>query len=72
MHTPRPIRRYRRQRFPAEIIRHGVWVYVRVCLSDRDVEAPVAARGVILTDEAVRYGYRTFGQAYANQLRLVL
>jgi putative transposase len=72
MHTPRPTYGYRRYRFPAEIIRHGVWVYVRVCLSDRDVEAPVAAHGVILTDEAVRYGYRTFGQAYANQLRLVL
>jgi putative transposase len=29
----------------------------------------MAARGVILSYEAVRYWCRKFGQAYANQLR---
>jgi hypothetical protein len=64
-----PIDPYRRHRFPAEIISHCVWLYFRFCLSYRDVEELMAERGVILTYEAVRYWCRTFGQAYANQLR---
>jgi putative transposase len=48
---------------------HGVWLYFRFCLSYRDVEELMAARGVILTYEAVRYWCRKFGQVYANQLR---
>jgi putative transposase len=46
-----------------------VWLYFRFCLSHRDVEELMAERGVTLTDEAVRYWCRKFGQAYANQLR---
>jgi hypothetical protein len=46
-----------------------VWLYVRFCLSYRGVEALMAARGLILTYEAVRYWCREFGQFYANQLR---
>jgi putative transposase len=45
---------------------------VRLCvlsLPARDVEELMAARGIILTYEAVRYWCRKFGQAYANQLR---
>jgi putative transposase len=64
--TPNP---YKRHRFPAEIISHGVWLYFRFCLSYRDVEELMAERGVLLTYEAVRYWCRKFGQAYANQLR---
>lgn len=48
---------------------HCVWLYFRFCLSDRDVEELMAECGVLLTYEAVRYWCRTFGQAYANQLR---
>jgi putative transposase len=59
---------YKRHRFPAEIISHGIWLYFRCCLSYRDVEALMAERGVILTSEAVRYLCRKFGQAYANLL----
>jgi putative transposase len=69
MNTPPTSNPYKRHRFPAEIISHGVWLYVRFCLSYRDVEELMAARGVILTYEAVRYWCRKFGQAYANQLR---
>jgi hypothetical protein len=58
-----------RHRFPAEIIRHCVWLYFRFSLSYRDVEELMLARGVLLSHEAVRYWYRKFGQAYANQLR---
>jgi putative transposase len=60
---------YNRRRFPAEIISHDVWLYFRFCLSYRDVEELMAARDMILSYEAVRYWCRTFGQAYANQLR---
>jgi putative transposase len=60
---------YKRHRFPAEIISHCVWLYFRFCLSYRDVEERMAARGVILTYEAVRSWCRKFGQAYANALR---
>ncbi len=56
-------------RFPPEIIRHGVWLYFRFCLSDRDVEELLFARGIIVTDEAIRQWCRTSGQAYANALR---
>jgi hypothetical protein len=35
---------YKNHRLPAEIIRHGVWLYVRFCLSYRDVEALLLAR----------------------------
>ena len=60
---------YKRHRFPSEIIAHGVWLYFRFCLSYRDVEELLLARGVIATYEAIRKWCRKFGQAYANQLR---
>jgi putative transposase len=69
MNPSRPTNLYKRHRFPAEVIGHGVWFYFRFCLSYRDVEELMAARGVVLTYEAVRYGCQKFGQAYANQLR---
>ena len=61
--------RYKHHRFPAEIISHGVWLYFRFCLSDRDVEELLFARGIIVTYEAIRKWCRKFGQSYANQLR---
>jgi putative transposase len=69
MNTPPTPNPYKRHRFPAEIIGHCVWLYFRFCLSYRDVEELMAARGIILTYEAVRYWCRKFGQTYANQLR---
>jgi putative transposase len=60
---------YKRHRFPAEIIRHSVWLYFRFSLSYRDVQEMMAERGVIVSHEAVRYWGHKFGQAYANQLR---
>jgi hypothetical protein len=66
MNPPPPSNPYKRHRFPAEIISHGVWLYFRFCLSYRDVEELMAERGIILTYEAVRYWCRKFGQAYAN------
>jgi len=53
---------YAGYRFPAEIIGHAVWLYFRFALSYRDVEALLAARGVIVTDETVRQWCQKFGQ----------
>jgi hypothetical protein len=68
MHTP-STHRYKNHRFPAEIISHGVWLYFRVCLSYRDVEELLFARGIMVTYEAIRKWCRKFGQDFANQLR---
>jgi putative transposase len=37
---------YRRHRFPAEMIGHAVWLYLRFPLSLRMVEDLLAARGI--------------------------
>ncbi len=54
MHTSALTHPYKHHRFPAEIISHGVWLYYRFCLSYRDVEELLLARGVIVTYEAIR------------------
>ena len=67
--SPLSTNRYKNHRFPAEIISHGVWLYFRFCLSYRDVEELLFARGVMVTYEAIRKWCRKFGQEYANHLR---
>jgi putative transposase len=37
---------YACHRFPAEIIRHAIWLYLRFTLSYRDVEELLAERGI--------------------------
>jgi putative transposase len=69
MNLPPTTNLHKHHRFPAEIISHGVWLYFHFCLSCRDVEELMAARGISLTYEAVRYWCRKFEQAYANALR---
>ena len=69
MNTAAPTNPYTHHRFPAEVISHGVWLYFRFCLSYRDVEELLFARGVIVSYEAIRKWCRKFGQQYANQLR---
>jgi putative transposase len=69
MNISAPPNLYTHHRFPAEIISHGVWLYYRFCLSYRDVEELLFARGVIVTYETIRKWCRKFGQAYAHQLR---
>jgi putative transposase len=69
MHTSTPTNPYKHHRFPPEIISHGVWLYCHFCLSYRDVEELLFARGVIVTYEAIRKWCRKFGHPYANQLR---
>jgi putative transposase len=69
MSTSAPTHPYKHHRFPADIISHGVWLYFRFCLSYRDVEELLFARGIIVTYEAIRQWCLKFGQPYANQLR---
>jgi putative transposase len=69
MKTAMPANPYKHHRFPAGIISHAVWLYFRFCLSYRDVEELLFARGVTVTYEAIRKWCRKFGQRYANQLR---
>ena len=42
---------YRRHRFPAEIIQHAIWLYLRFTSSYRDVEEPLAERGLDVSYE---------------------
>jgi putative transposase len=49
MKPPSTSNPYKRRRFPAELISHGVWLCFRFRLSYRDLEQLMAARGVTLT-----------------------
>src|SRR5690349_21315019 len=60
---------YRRYRFPAEIIRHAVWLYLRFTLSYRDVEELLAERGIETSYETVRRWVLKFGPLFAHNLR---
>jgi putative transposase len=60
---------YARHQFPAEIIRHAVWLYLRFTLSYRDVEELLAKRGMETSYETVRRWVAKFGPAFARNLR---
>jgi putative transposase len=60
---------YARHQFPAEIIRHAVWMYLRFTLSYRDVEELLAERGIETSYETVRRWVLKFGPAFARDLR---
>jgi transposase-like protein len=55
--------------FPEEIISQCVWLYFSFCLSLRDVELMMAARGVQLSYERIRRWCDKFGQSYAAKLK---
>src|SRR6266481_2004722 len=60
---------YRRHRFPASIIQHAIWLYLRFTLSYRDVEELLAERGLDLSYEMVRRWVLKFGPLIARRLR---
>lgn len=60
---------YRCHRFPAEVIAHAVWLYLRFPLSLRMVEDLLAARGVIASHQTVRLWVEKFGRHFANDIR---
>jgi len=60
---------YRGYRFPAEVIEQAVWLYFRFPLSLRMVEDLLAARGIVVSYEAVRCRAETFGRTRASKIR---
>src|SRR5215210_5562184 len=60
---------YARHQFPAEIIRHAIWLYLRFTLSYRDVEELLAERGIETSYESVRRWVSKFGPLFARNLR---
>jgi putative transposase len=60
---------YRRHRFPASIIQHAIWLYLRFTLSYRDVEDLLAERGLDIFYETVRRWVLKFGPLIARRLR---
>ncbi len=59
----------KRHRFPANIIRHSIWLYARFTLSYRDVEEMLAERGLDVSYETVRRWFLKFGSTIAANLR---
>src|SRR5712671_8198591 len=60
---------YRCHHFPAQVIQHAVWLYLRFTLSYRDVEDLLAERGLDLSYETVRRWVLKFGPGIARKLR---
>src|SRR5215217_7435077 len=60
---------YARHQFPAEIVRHAVWLYLRFTLSYRDVEELLVERGIEIPYESIRRWALKFGPAFARNLR---
>ena len=60
---------YRRHRFPAIVIQHAVWLYLRFTLSYRDVEDLLAERGLDVSYGSVRSWVLKFGPTIARRLR---
>jgi putative transposase len=60
---------YARHQFPAEVIRHAVWLYLRFTLNYRDVEGLLAERGIETSYETVRRWVLKFGPMFARNLR---
>ncbi|WP_095205400.1 IS6 family transposase [Mesorhizobium carmichaelinearum] len=61
--------RYKRHRFPAEIIAHAVWLYFRFPLSLRHVEDLLAERGIEVSFQTVAEWAAKFGRGYARSIR---
>jgi putative transposase len=60
---------YAGYRFPPEIFRQAIWLYLRFTLSLRDVEDLLAERGIVVSYETVRRWVNHFGPMIAADLR---
>jgi len=60
--------RYKRHRFPAEVIAHAVWLYYRFPLSLRHVEDLLAERGIEVSFQTVSEWAHKFGREFALYL----
>lgn len=66
MTKPKQSGAFKGHRFPPEIIAYAVWAYSRFPMSLRDVEDLLAARGVVVSCEAIRAWVAKFGFQYAR------
>ena len=60
---------FKRHRFPADVIRHAVWLYFRFSLSFRDVEELLAQRGIEVSYETIWCWTIKFGPLIARRLK---
>ena len=60
---------FKRHRFPADVIRHAVWLYFRFSLRFRDVEELLAQRGIDVSYETIRCWTINFGPLIARRLK---
>ena len=67
--TSSRVPRCRGCRFPAELIGHAVWRYIRFHQSHRDIEDRLAERGIRVSYEAIRLWCRKLGPAPAARRR---
>jgi transposase-like protein len=58
-----------RHRFPPDIIKRAVWLYLRFTLSYRDVEDLLAERGLLVSNETIRRWVLKFAPIIARNLR---
>jgi putative transposase len=61
LNTATPVCSDKNDRFPAEIVNPAVELSFHFCLSSRAVEEFLCARGITVTDEAIRKWCRQFG-----------
>jgi transposase-like protein len=59
---------FQRHQFPADVIRHAVWLYMGFTLGFRDVEEMLAARGIDVSGETIRCWTIKFGPQIARNL----
>jgi putative transposase len=60
---------YARDRFPPDVIRQAVWLYLRFTLRYRDVEDLLAERGLTVSNESICRWVHKFGPLIAKNLR---
>jgi putative transposase len=69
MNIPTHMPRLKGFRYPREVIAYAVWSFHRLALSTADVEDLLAARGVIVSREAIRLWVNRFGRHFADCIR---
>ena len=60
---------YKRHRLPPDIISYAVWLYYRFNLSHRDIEDPLAERGITVSREGIRLWCIKLGAIYSHRLK---
>jgi putative transposase len=60
---------FKGRHFQKEMILQSVRWYLAYALSSRDIEEILAARGIVVSYDAIRRWWLKFGQHYANRIR---